>query len=161
MEEFPLLLSISGREWRSVLKSVRDPDLAPAPLTPLTALGDAVHQCGEDEGRVAEALRAILRGLTPAAPADLASAFILCCKVLDVSPGPREVIRDSSLLAEQLPKAPYNMELEPVLELLLWELSKLGPDLGVEVYVPKKEEEVALSFLQWLQQLARYLLLSI
>ena len=53
------------------------------------------------------------------------------------------------------------MELEPVLELLLWELSKLGPDLGVEVYVPKKEEEVALSFLQWLQQLARYLLLSI
>ena len=168
------VLPSNARAWRAVLRCLREPDRplpAPGDLSATVgALCAAVKVCGEDEERLARVLCAFLRQARDrlggsaaqdhgAWGQDLAATVVLSCRLVDVRPGPRVALPDSSLLAEALPAPETKAEVEPVLEAILWELSRLGPDLGAEVIVAPSSggEKGSLTFLQWLQQLAKYL----
>ncbi len=158
-QECVLVTPSNASQWRAIFRCARDADAGVPPSTsPATAsLRAAVSACGVDDRRLAAVMQSLLRqSARHLSGADLASAVVLCCRVVEVSPGPREVIRDSSLLVEHLPRASRSVEFEPLLEALLWEASRLGPDLAVQVAVSKTESEAPLTFLQWLQQLARF-----
>lgn len=157
-----------AKDWRSLLRCVRHADATPSSgaaslcLQIRSALSGAAK--GHDEAKVARFLGTLLRrlhGLFSLGGEDgsveLSAAAVLFCRSVGVSPGPRIVLPDSALLAESAPKVEGSLEFEPVVEALLAEVEEAKPRLGVEVMVGE-EGGTGLTFLQWLQQLARYLL---